>query len=675
MVWSFPERTLSQHFNMYYTDQATGNLDRDCLSYTVLDDIVQKYQTPLFHYQNILYCFRSSDTWTPNAGNHTDFTVIAFKQLQTMHVTTDRLLKWSAPIDLIERYAAYLQNNLLAEDDHLFFYNCTSGWFGPQCQYSFDSDAPFSAIVKSTFQNRSAWENDLQDPGTTCYMHLRCKYGGSEFVCLDWREVCDGKVDCVDGGIDEKHCFELEMNECEEDEYRCQNGLCVAHVFFRDDNLNPECLDRTDEGERMADTLNRYHDLCASDPSFRCEEHTCKISRFNPAPFACGDGQCSRDGNNCANKRNILILKFDTYAEGPGLCWIVMACLTRYLDRGMKTLYEKWCQTLTKSTSQKIVRNQCPPLFDFPTDLIALGHVRFFYTNNITIPSDMYVLPTYVCYKQELCPFLPSTVHLHTSESGSLTCRHWRESVDAGLIYSWLHLIIRIQRSFRPCSNLVPIDTGEKKIATLFLCPNSRKYISKHRLVDGVRDCSKGEDENDTNSCNLGSRDRWKCPSDGRCLAPTLINDLHYDCLPGVIDEGSDVYSQRQHRISFQTLCDRLTDILPMMINGSEQSDETNCEHWTCVNAYTRDDGIWNCPNGQDELPSSSSITCSSSEQYCISPLTYNLSCLPIHRVNDGQVDCIGGTDELHICQHNVPGFPSRRFLCINSPGRCITVH
>ena len=310
MVSSAPDRTASQYFNMYYTDQATGTLDRDCLSYTVLDDIVP-LKNPLFHRQSMLYCFRPSEKWTANEENHTEFTVITFKQLRIMRVTTDQLLKWSAPIDLIERYAAYLQNNLLAEDDHLFFYNCSTGWIGPQCQYTFDSGAPFSVIVKSAFQNRSVSKNDLQDPSTTCYTHLSCKYGGSEFACLDWREVCDGKVDCVDEGIDEKHCFELEMNECEEDEYRCQNGLCVAHVFFRDDNVNPECLDRTDESELLEDTDNRYYDLCASDPSFRCEEHTCQTSGFNPAPSACGDGQCARYWNACANRRGFLVLKFD----------------------------------------------------------------------------------------------------------------------------------------------------------------------------------------------------------------------------------------------------------------------------------------------------------------------------------------------------------------------------
>ena len=678
-TWS--EQLPSQHFNMYFTSQWARNLDHDCLSYTVMDDITLFEQAPPFHHQNILYCFRSSDAWTNNIDNHTDviarsnktrFILITFKQLQLMNVTADHLLKWSAPIDLTESYAAYLHSKSSAKDDYPSFYNCTMGWFGPQCQYTFDSNASFSAIVKSNFENRSFSQDDLQDPGTTCYMHLACKYGGSEFACLDWREVCDGKVDCPDEGSDEKHCFELEMNECEENEYRCQNGQCVAHEFFRDGNMNPECLDRTDEAIRMEKNYMVYHDRCASDPSFRCEEHTCKILPRDPAPYSCGDGSCLHH-RSCTNKRHLLTMKFDSYADRNGLCWVVMACLSHFIDTRMKTLHEKWCQNLTTTTSQNLIREHCPPLFEFPTDFTVMGHVRFFYTNNISIRSNMYVRPAYVCYKQELCPFLPTTVYLHTSKNESMTCQSWNVSLAFYSISSWSALVRLIHRYFWPCSSLVPRGDAEKNITSLFLCPNSNKYISKHRLVDGIFDCVEDEDESYNNSCDLSSKYRLKCPSDGRCLAPTLINNLNFDC-PDHSDEESDVHSQRKHRISFQTLCNRFTNIAPIMINGREQSDETDCEYWDCDNAYTRNNGIWDCPNGQDERPSPASFTCLSSEHFCISPVTYNLSCLSIEKVNDGQVDCIGGTDEQHICQRSLPKLPGYRFLCSNDSNECINI-
>ena len=173
--------------------------------------------------------------------------------------------------------------------------------------------------------------------------------------------------------------------------------MCVAHEFFRDDNLNPECLDRTDESQLMDNFYRRYHDFCASDPSFRCEEHTCKISAEYPAPYSCSDGHCLRHKfDTCANRRNHPLLKFDTHAERDSLCWIAMACHTKFVTAQMKTLHEKWCRNLTYTTSQKIIEEQCPPLFEFPIDLLTLGHVRFFYNNNCGDVSAKYVQVTNV---------------------------------------------------------------------------------------------------------------------------------------------------------------------------------------------------------------------------------------------------------------------------------------
>ena len=67
-------------------------------------------------------------------------------------------------------------------------------------------------------------------------------------MCLDWREVCDGKVDCISSDVDEERCFELKQNDCAEGEYRCHNGMCILQEFIYKDALNPECLDGTDEG-------------------------------------------------------------------------------------------------------------------------------------------------------------------------------------------------------------------------------------------------------------------------------------------------------------------------------------------------------------------------------------------------------------------------------------------
>ncbi|CAF3663052.1 unnamed protein product [Rotaria sordida] len=79
------------------------------------------------------------------------------------------------------------------------------------------------------------------------------------------------------------------MNECETNEYRCHNGMCIPERFFNDDPENPDCLDSTDEKD---DELVKGNDLdaddCTKDPTFRCEEsHHYHVLRN----FACGDGQ------------------------------------------------------------------------------------------------------------------------------------------------------------------------------------------------------------------------------------------------------------------------------------------------------------------------------------------------------------------------------------------------
>jgi hypothetical protein len=73
-----------------------------------------------------------------------------------------------------------------------------------------------------------AEESMINYDNNTCYNHLNCE---TLSLCLDWREIYDRKIDCVDG-FDEVHCWQLEMNECAGNEYRCHNGQCIPEEFF-----------------------------------------------------------------------------------------------------------------------------------------------------------------------------------------------------------------------------------------------------------------------------------------------------------------------------------------------------------------------------------------------------------------------------------------------------------
>ncbi|CAF3557059.1 unnamed protein product [Rotaria sp. Silwood1] len=99
------------------------------------------------------------------------------------------------------------------------FYNCTLPRFGSMCQY------------EMTYYHKY----EYNPTNFTCYTHLQCNRGSFP-ICLDWSEICDGQVDCLDDKFDEEYCWQLEINECNDNEYRCTNGQCIPQSFFRDDS-------------------------------------------------------------------------------------------------------------------------------------------------------------------------------------------------------------------------------------------------------------------------------------------------------------------------------------------------------------------------------------------------------------------------------------------------------
>ncbi|CAF4510148.1 unnamed protein product, partial [Rotaria sp. Silwood2] len=190
----------------------------------------------------------------------------------------------------------------------------------------------------------------------SCCIYLQCNCGGLFRACLDWREICNGKIDCINGGIDEAYCDQLEINECKENEYRCHNGQCIPEVFLRDDLINRECLDGTDEP-----TLPDYPNSCSFDPAFRCEDITCRPGIVKD--FACGDGECTL--TTCTNKRDVLFKKemIEMTSNISNQCRDIMVCISG----------------LNKCETELDREEHCPELFQFPEVPILYGHVQFIY--------------------------------------------------------------------------------------------------------------------------------------------------------------------------------------------------------------------------------------------------------------------------------------------------------
>ncbi|CAF4043967.1 unnamed protein product, partial [Rotaria sp. Silwood1] len=160
----------------------------------------------------------------------------------------------------------------------------------------------------------------------------------------------------------------------------------------------------------------------------------------------------------------------------------------------------------------------------------------------------------------------------------------------------------------------------------------SSKCISKYRLNDGIQDCYENDDE---------------------------TGESHFNKSNSTIRNDPIIKS-----IWYPLLCDGYIDIGTNKIHN--ETDETDCNWWPCNNIYTRCNRIWNCHNGIDEINCPYLPACPSLFHPCVSPETFNLTCLSIDKAGDGIVDCLGASDERQLCQEEEDYYPGAMFQCWN---------
>ncbi|CAF1179673.1 unnamed protein product [Didymodactylos carnosus] len=455
-----------------------------------------------------------------------------FEQLKEKNVTSTDLFEWYAPIDINDQYERYLNSN---NDDYSqsIYCNCSGQSFGKRCEYTFHRKLeitleeshtkidPFNIIIDEQFEMKAithtdwAWNTD----NTVCYVGI--SHCGS--ICLDWRNICYGKIDCSDAQ-DEYNCLQLEQNQCNnETEYRCRNGICIPKIFSFDNY--PHCLDASDELENNNE-LSAWEN-CMMMPSVECEEHFCGVSYFS-----CGDGQCmkllAKDNDNvCTNKADYHYLRYLLLANNmlkTNKCWNYILCklnLNLYIN-DLKCLNTEY--TLPVCSEE---------LFLFSNNSIAYPSVKFIYNKTSRFED---IIPDYVCYDKILCQqyFKPTIIlyNLHCNKYGEIGLKQNYSHNE------WFNILFDIQKFFsicsadmyRECSNRDLIHCGDQYNVTC---------ISKERLFDGEIDCINKLDETITNTseiCNMNLINRYHCMSNNdRCIPRRKLNLIdNEDCLIGL---------------------------------------------------------------------------------------------------------------------------------------------
>jgi hypothetical protein len=147
--------------------------------------------------------------------------------------------------------------------------------------------------------------------------------------CLDWHEICDGKVDCWPEPVDEQQYYELQRNECDEDQYRCHNGQCIPQEYLMDNSYASDCIDTTDE---IVQSIEQPVNFCGQgDPSIRCSDVSCPylispLCSDTYEHYACSTGICPIQR---WKRFDSFLVARTTNSHLSDECWSTMICLTK----------------------------------------------------------------------------------------------------------------------------------------------------------------------------------------------------------------------------------------------------------------------------------------------------------------------------------------------------------
>ncbi|UJR20013.1 hypothetical protein I4U23_023147 [Adineta vaga] len=462
----------------------------------------------------------------------------SFDLLMKYNISASVILhEYGSGIEKAEDYSSFVaQSGNLIDTNNNYLCKCTNPQsFGRHCEYLFPFGTTFKNTLEWELEIRIKDENKVQRYGDIlCYTTLICDSG---LHCLDWRDICDGMQQCM-FGYDEENCDKLEFNECEDDEYRCVNGLCIPDVYFLDGEWDYEI-----------GYYNGFH--CPFDQvSIICDDRTCLRNEYS-----CGDGQCIFDklafqvssppDEQCRSYRDQYFI-CETHSDKPkwtlpnGRCYNDKNYEETYsfdLSRSEKCIYflkcvlsqgmEINCPSRNNYSNIDYLQKYCnSPFIMYPSGALFTSYIYDFYDTN---RSSQQHTPDF------------------TLLSGKIKCRgyiinnyilvdHWTKK---NFLYSeetlctdlFNHSIV-LNGGYDPFCYNNSQTFNKQSYNFIDVCNESNICISAYRIADGTHDCASGGDENINKqelvwrACSKIQHYRFYCSStQPTCFPVNILNN------------------------------------------------------------------------------------------------------------------------------------------------------